>query len=96
MVKFLKFHFIILLASAIIFPAYSYASASTSQSDNALQSKSQSIHQFFSYFFNDHKKVNEEFNDFIASWNQQDFDDINWDDDGTRSSLDIWKKWFSY
>ncbi|WNR43781.1 hypothetical protein [Paenibacillus roseipurpureus] len=95
MFKFFKLPFMVLLASAILFPAYSFASTSTS-SENGAPSKSQSIYHFFTYFFNDHKKINTEYNDLVASWNLQDFDSINWDDEEHQSSLEIWKKWFCY
>ncbi|KRE75559.1 hypothetical protein [Paenibacillus sp. Soil750] len=96
MFKFLKLPFILLLSSAIMFPAYSSASSGTSNSDNHLQSSPHSFYHFFTNFFNDPTEVNAELNDFIASWNHQDFNDVDWESDEAISSLDIWKKWFCY
>ncbi len=96
MFKFLKLPFILLLSSAIMFPAYSSASSSISYSDNYSQSKSHSFYHYFTNFFNNPTEINTELNDFMTNSNQQDFNDVDWESDEAVSSLDIWKKWFCY
>ncbi|TXK82524.1 hypothetical protein [Paenibacillus sp. N3.4] len=95
MYKIVRISLILLLFSAIIFPAYASASTSSHNASENKKSAAQPIQQLFSYVTSNKKEIDKNLEDLIKK-NKKDFDKMKWEDTDGKDSLDIWKKWFCY
>ena len=89
MLKIVRLTCLILLFSAIMFPAYASASTGHHHSGDSEINKKQTVQQLISFF-----------SSYDTNWNwydkDKDWDDIKWDDFDYKESHDIWKKWLCY